>query len=76
MMSTFARVLIAFIAWTAAFAVLAPVCFFVVVLLAGPHSSILPSAMQPAVWVLGWLVLLGLPVVAARRAWVRTGRPY
>ena len=75
-MSTLARVLIAFIAWTAAFAVLSPVCFFVVVLLAGPHSSMLPSAVQPAIWALGWLALLVLPIVVARRAWLRTGRPY
>ena len=72
-MSTLARVLVAFIAWSAAFAVLGPVCFFVTVLLAGPHSSMLPSWLQPPVWLLGWLVLLVVPILAARAAW-RTGR--
>jgi hypothetical protein len=72
-MSTVARVLIAFIAWTASFAVLAPVCFFVTLLLAGPHSSMLPSVVQPAVLVLGWLVLLAAPLLVARAVWRRTG---
>jgi hypothetical protein len=53
----------------------APVCFFVDVLLAGPHSSMLPSAVQPVVLVLGWLVLLVAPILVARRIWRRTGRP-
>ena len=72
-MSTASRVLIAFIAWTAASALLGPVCFFVTVLLAGPHSSMLPSTVQPAVWVLGWLVLLVVPILVARQVWLRTG---
>lgn len=70
-----ARVLIAFIAWSAALAVLSPIVFFVTVLLAGPHSSILPSAIQPAVWLLGWACVLIGPVLVARMAWRRTGRP-
>ena len=70
-----ARVLIAFIAWSAAFAVLSPIVFFGTVLLAGPHSSMLPSAMQPAVWLLGWAAVLLGPALVARVAWRRTGRP-
>ena len=70
-----ARVLIAFIAWTAAVVVIGPVCFFVTLVLAGPHSSMLPSAVQPAVLVLGWVVFLAAPILAARAAWRRTGRP-
>jgi hypothetical protein len=73
-MSTLARVFIAFIAWAAAAAVLSPVCFFVVILLAGPHSSMLPSAVQPAVFLLGWIVLLVAPLLIARLVWRRTGR--
>jgi hypothetical protein len=73
-MSTLSRVLIAFIAWAGTVAVLAPVCFFVIVLLAGPHSSMLPSAVQPVVLVLGWLVFLVAPIFVARHIWRRTGR--
>ena len=74
-MSALARGLMAFIAWTATALVLAPICFFVAVLLAGPHSSMLPSSLQPPVLVLGWLVLLVAPILVARRVWRRTGRP-
>jgi hypothetical protein len=73
-MTMLARALITFIAWTASFAVLAPVCFFLTVLLAGPHSSMLPSAVQPAVWVLGWVIVLAAPILVARRVWLRTGK--
>jgi len=74
-MRSFARVLITFIAWSGALAVLSPIVFFVMVLLAGPHSSMLPSAVQPAVWLLGWAAVLLVPVLVARMAWRRTGRP-
>ena len=73
-MRPFARVLIAFIAWSAALAVLSPIVFFATVLLAGPHSSMLPAAAQPAVWLLGWAAVLLAPVLVARLAWRRTGR--
>ena len=74
-MRPFARVLIAFIAWSAAFALLSPIVFFVTVLLAGPHSSMLPSAVQPAVWLLGWAGVLAGPVLVARTAWRKTKPP-
>ena len=63
-----------FIAWTATTVVLAPVCFFVGLILAGPHSSMLPSVLQTPVLVLAWLVLLVVPLWVARRVWLRTGR--
>jgi hypothetical protein len=55
--------------------VLSPVIFLVMVVLAGPHSSILPSAVQPAVWLLGWAAVLLVPALVARMAWRRTGKP-
>jgi hypothetical protein len=61
-----------FIAWATTAAVLAPVCFVVTVVLAGPHSSMLPSLLQPAVLALGWLVLLLVPLWVARLVWRRT----
>ena len=65
---------IAAIVWLVAAAVLTPVCFFVVLILAGPHSSMLPSAIQPAVLVAGWIVVLVGPVLLARGAWRRASR--
>ena len=71
-MPPLARVLITFIAWSAVAALLAPVCFFAVILLAGPHSSMLPSAVQPAVLLLGWAAWVVVPIYVARRIWQRT----
>ena len=65
------RWVLAVLAWVISVLVLAPVCFFVVMALAGPHSSMLPSYLQPVVLVLGWAALLVLPVVMARAAWRR-----
>jgi hypothetical protein len=68
-MSPVARGLITFITWTATTAVLAPVCFFGTILLAGPHSDILPSFLQPVVLLLACAVLLVCPLWTARRVW-------
>lgn len=63
------RWLLAVATWLIAVVVLAPVLFFVTMILAGPHSSVLPSWMQPAVLVLGWAAFLAGPVFAARMMW-------
>jgi hypothetical protein len=70
-----ARVLIAFIAGSAALALLSPIVFVAMVVLAGPHSSVLPPAVQPAAWLLGWAAVLLVPVLVARMAWRRTQPP-
>jgi hypothetical protein len=65
------RWLYALLAWLVSTVVLAPVCFFVTILLAGPHSSMLPGAVQPVVFLLGWVTLLIAPLAIARSAWRR-----
>lgn len=69
-----ARVAIAALAYLVSLAVFAPLLFFAVMILAGPHSSMLPSRLQPAVMVLGWVALTVLPVMTARTMW-RRGAP-
>jgi hypothetical protein len=64
------RWLLAFVTWLMSAAVLGPLLFFSVWVLAGPHSSLLPSRIQPAVLVLGWLAFLVVPLWAARRVWL------
>ena len=49
------RWLLTLLVWVITVAVLAPVCFIVTMVLAGPHSSILPSWLQPLVLALGWI---------------------
>ena len=68
------RWLLALVAWVVSTAVLAPLLFVVVVVLAGPHSSMLPSAIQPAVLLLGWITLFAAPVWIARKVWQRCSR--
>ena len=65
------RILLALVAYVVSVAILAPLLFFVVVILAGPHSSMLPSRVQPAVVVLGWLMLVIVPILIARAVWRR-----
>jgi hypothetical protein len=68
------RWLLGLLAWLASLAVLAPICFFAVILLAGPHSSMLPGWLQSFVLLLGWLVVVVVPVWIARAVWRRTKR--
>ena len=66
------RVVLTAIAYLISTAILAPVLFFVVIALAGPHSSLLPPVMQSAVAVLALLTLIVVPILLARAAWRRT----
>jgi hypothetical protein len=65
---------VAIVVWIVGVVVLAPICFFAAIVLAGPHSSMLPSAIQPAVLIAGWLVLLTAPVLVARAAYRRVSQ--
>jgi hypothetical protein len=65
------RWLLAIVTWIVSTAILAPVCFVAVIILAGPHSSMLPSVIQPAVLLAGWIVVLAAPFWAARKVWQR-----
>ncbi len=42
---------------------------FAALVLAGPHSDLLPRVLQFATLVLGWSAVLVLPVLAARWTW-------
>ena len=68
------RLILTALAWLVSAAVLAPLCFFGAIILAGPHSSMLPSVIQPAVLLSFWIVFLAAPIVAARLVWRRLGR--
>jgi len=65
------RLILTGLAWLIAVAVLAPICFFGAIILAGPHSSMLPSVIQPAVLLFFWIVFLAGPVLFARWVWRR-----
>jgi hypothetical protein len=60
--------------WVVATAVLAPVCFFAVWILAGPHSDLLSDFMGGPTLILGWLTFVGAPIWFARVVWRRLDR--
>lgn len=62
------------LAWVVAAALVAPVCFFGAIILAGPHSSMLPSLIQPAVLLSFWVIFFAAPIALARFVWRRLGR--
>lgn len=41
--------------------------FFIIIFLAGPHPGLLPFWLEPVVLSLGWLAVLALPAMLARR---------
>ncbi len=59
--------------YVAVLAVMAFVAFFVVIFLAGPHAGLLPQWAEVIVLVVGWLAVLVLPALAARKFWRRFG---
>lgn len=52
----------------------AAAAWFLVLLLAGPHAGLLPSFLEVTIIVMAWLLVLLLPVLAARAAWRRHAR--
>ena len=68
------RWVLTLLAWLAAVAVIAPVTVLITVVLAGPHSSMLPSVIQPAVLLSGWLAVIVGPVIVARAVFARLRR--
>lgn len=69
------RILLTGLVYLAVAAVVGVFAFVVVVILAGPHSDLLPGAVQMVVLILGWLAILVIPVLVARLAWRRYEKP-
>ena len=47
--------------WVGFTVLLAPLCFFAVMALAGPHGGILPEFLHRPVLLAAWVLLIGLP---------------
>jgi hypothetical protein len=63
--------LLALLAFAVTAVVVGPVLFGVVLILAGPHSGLLPAALRGAVLILAWLALAIVPTVVALRVYRR-----
>ena len=55
--------------------VAAALLFFPVMLLAGPHSDLLPGELQPVILLAGWAAVVGVPAWCARALFRRLTRP-
>lgn len=65
------RIVLTLLAYVVALAVVTAICFVAVMFLAGPHAGLLPAPMESAVLILGWILVLVLPALVARRVWRR-----
>lgn len=67
------RLFLAMLAYVTMLAVVAGATFIVVMMLAGPHAGLLPHWLEVLVMLLGWVVVLLVPFLLARRVWRRLG---
>jgi len=67
------RLLLAALSYLLSLAATAALCFFLVLVVAGPHAGLLPAWLEPVALVAGWLVVLVLPIIIARAVWRRLG---
>jgi hypothetical protein len=65
------RVIGTCVAVLVALAVIAPVAFFAVFFLAGPHGGALPSSLHATTLIVGWLLVVVVPILVGRWAWRR-----
>ena len=63
------RILLTVAAYFGSLAAVAVLMFFGVLTLAGPHGGLLTSVAGPAVFVVGWGIVIILPMAAARLVW-------
>ena len=68
------RLAIVVATYVASLVIVASIAFVVVILVAGPHSGLLPHWAEGAVLALGWLAVLIVPFVVAGVVWRRLGR--
>lgn len=61
--------LVAIAAFVLTLIMVAAVIYIPVIWLAGPHSSVLPPALQSVVMLLAWAALIGVPLLVAVRAY-------
>ncbi|WP_448506038.1 hypothetical protein [Immundisolibacter sp.] len=66
--------MLAGVIYLAALAVVGALALVVVIVLAGPHSDVLPGAAQGVVVIVGWQAVLVIPAMAARLVWRRAGK--
>lgn len=66
------RGMIVTVVYLVALALIAPLMAFAVLVVAGPHSGLLPATLEPVAALLALAVALVLPALIARAAWRRS----
>jgi hypothetical protein len=74
MPTTATRLLISGATYLVTLATVAAIAFCLVILLAGPHGGMLPHALGGVVLILGYALVLLLPLFAACAMWRRLGK--
>ena len=69
------RALLSLVAYVISLILTAGISFVVVIFLAGPHAGLLPHWLEVVVLCLGWLAILVVPFLAARKVWRRQSNP-
>ena len=67
------KILATILTYLLSLAVIACLAFVVVIVLAGPHSGLLPDWLESTVAVAGLLSVLIFPVLLAHKVWRRLG---
>lgn len=67
------RIVWTLLAYLVSLAVVGAVSAVAVLFLAGPHAGLLPAPLESLVLIQGWLAVVVLPILAARRTWNRGG---
>ncbi len=65
------RILLTLLGFAVSLVLTAGAVFFLVIVVAGPHSGILPSSLEAVTLALGWVCVLLVPFFVARRIWHR-----
>jgi hypothetical protein len=68
------KILAAIFTYLVALLVVGCIAFIVVIVLAGPHAGLLPLWLEVIVAATGWLSVLIVPLVLARKVWRRFAR--
>jgi hypothetical protein len=67
------RVFVTFASYLVSLVIVAAIAFFLVLISAGPHAGLLPDWAENAVLLLGWVSVIVLPIITARKVWRSRG---
>jgi hypothetical protein len=68
------RVILTTCSYFIALFILAAFVFVVTISVAGPHSSLLPEWMSKMVFLIGWVIIIILPVLVAKWIYLKLSR--